>query len=124
MQNKIRHWGVTAWLVLIIVVNVITIIAHTLYSDVMIVSEYESTKLHQQVLVAVSALNVICSFAMLFWKKWGFKGIVISVGLIFCTSINLDLHPSPIILVLSGPVILFVLLQRRIEGVTTWDQLE
>ena len=124
MKGKIRYWGVTAWLVVIIAVNITTIIAHTFFADQILITKYESIRLHQHVLVLLSALNVVFAWAILQWKRWGFKGIIISVVLIFCASINLDLPAFPIMFWISGPIVLFILLQRPAQGTTTWDQLE
>jgi hypothetical protein len=122
-EPKSRHGCVTAWLVLIIVLNALfTLAVHLLRQRFPnLVPPGESWQI--PVSLALCLANIVCAVALLNWKRWGFYGIcAISATAV---GINLYLHASmgQIVGGVIPPLILLIVLQFG-DRKTTWSQLE
>jgi hypothetical protein len=123
-EPKSRHGCVTAWLVLIIVANVVG--ALLLFVAQQQLGDSVSVHLawFLPTIVFLSLANVVCAVAVLNWKTWGVIGIclihaaAIGIGVVLGTASAMSVCVG-----LIAPVVLLIVLQfgdRR----STWSQLE
>ena len=129
-EAKNRHGCLTAWLVLIIIVNSVGVLGYLMYlvgRDMiyqMLQSQmYQSQILQIQMLLNIpiwvflvsivfSIFNVVCAIALFLWKKWGFWGfcassvaalvVNLSVGVGISQVISSTLFSLVLVLVLFG----------------------
>jgi hypothetical protein len=77
--------------------------------------------------IAVSALgglfNLACVIALFKWKKWGFWGLLVSVGIMLFCNLSVGLGPGPAV---GGLVIIPILygVLHLGKGKSGWSQLE
>ena len=122
-RKKIRHGCLTAWLILMMIVNSLTALTYLLGGK-----EIEQTIPNVPVwlfpvLVSVSVFNIICAFAIYRWQKWGFWGFLGSSVAAFVINISLGLGLAQSFFGLAGIAILFGILNIG-ENNKGWSQLE
>jgi hypothetical protein len=122
-NGKQRHGCLTAWLVLIIVVNALT--ALTMPSMMTMMRQYVPN-LPDWVLwplVLCGVLNVIFALALFKWKRWGFYGFLLTTVVALAINISSGLSIGRSLVGLLGVAILYAVLQ--IGGpMSAWNQLE
>lgn len=121
---KQRHGCVTAWLVLMIIVNSLLAIYYLFASDMVTNNLLGNVSTTMIILLGVIGIgNVISSVLLFQWKKIGFWGFTITsvCALIINLSIGLDIGQS--LFGLVGIAILYGVLQIKKENVTTWENL-
>lgn len=120
--QKSRHGCLTAWLVLMIVMNSAVALFYLVAGDVVKQALPSAPKWTLPVLIIAAAFNLVCAIALWRWKKWGFWGFVLSsiVGLIVNLSIGIGAQS---VVGLVGVAILYGVLQIGQEN-KGWPQLE
>ena len=122
---KQRHGCLTAWLVLMIILNSLTAIVYLFAGDMIAKNLPGGISTPMLILLAILGIANVCFSVLLFqWKKWGFLGFIItSIGaLIINLSIGLGIGQS--LFGLVGLAILYGILQIKKDNVTAWENLE
>jgi hypothetical protein len=116
-----RHGCVTAWLILMLILN----------SLIAIVYIFKSGKLAQTVpsnaliaLVIMGIINVICAVMLLRWKKIGFYGFAITAVITIFINLHIGISPIRASLGFAGFLILYGILQIKKDGVSAWSYLK
>ena len=121
---KERHGCVSAWLILIITVNSITILMNIFAPNLIAKSLHNPSQLIMILYSIVAVINILCAAMILKWKKWAFFGFIIT-GLI---GAGLNLYVGSGIFVsfigLVGIPILYGILQIKKDNITAWNNLE
>ena len=122
---KQRHGCVTAWLILMIVVNSITAAAYLFLNNFITeILTVSSSSVIVILLGLISLANVFFSVLILQWKKtgfWGFCGTSIA-ALVINLYIGIEVYQS--VLGLLGIAVLYAILQFRKNESSAWDNLE
>lgn len=124
-QPKQRHGCVTAWLVLMIVVNTAAIFYSLISTNTdmnpyrMVIPEWIYFTL-----ALISLFNVVFAVMLLKWKKVAFWGFVITSVLTMGLNLYAGLGVAQSIVGLLGVCVLFAILQIREDGRSAWDNLE
>lgn len=124
-ESKERHGCVTAWLVMMIVVNSITSCIYFFAGDKF--TQHSPVKISSGMLIMIGILgvaNVIFSIFLLKWRKLGFFGFVVTSLAALIINISLGLGPLSAIFGLLGVVLLYGILQIKQGNRSTWEQLE
>lgn len=120
---KQRHGCLTAWLILLIVVNSLVAVVY-LFASSMIKANLPNTPAWAIPVLAVACIaNVIFAIALFQWKKWGFFGFIGTTILALAINLSLGLSAFQIVPGLLGIVILYAVLQIGNED-KGWPQLE
>lgn len=120
---KQRHGCLTAWLLLLIIVNSLVAVVY-LFASSMIKANLPNTPGWAIPVLAVACIaNVIFAIALFQWKKWGFFGFIGSTILALVINLMLGLSAFQIVPGLLGIVILYAVLQIGNED-KGWPQLE
>ena len=122
-NGKQRHGCLTAWLILIIVVNGLS--AVSMPSMITMVKQYVPNMpdwiVWPSVLLAL--LNVVFAIALFKWKRWGFYGCLLSTLAAIGMNVAAGLGIGRSLIGLVGVAILYGVLQ--IGGPqSAWNQLE
>ncbi len=120
-DTKKRNGWLTAWLILIIIANAITLLIYLSGVASQVLGPMPGWFI--AVAIVLSLFNVICVIALFRWKKWGFWGICVSAIIEFIVNISIGEAVGVTILGLVGPLILFGLLHVG-EKDKGWPQLE
>ena len=125
METKQRHGCVTAWLILMIIVNSLVAVLYLFFGG--FVAQNFPGDVSMTILILLGILgigNVVFSIMLFQWKKLGFWGFVAtSLGaLIINLSIGLGIGQS--VSGLIGIAVLYGVLQITKDGVKAWDVLE
>jgi hypothetical protein len=123
-MQKQRHGCLTAWLVVIIVVNSVVALLY-LFAGSAIASTFAISRGWAiPVLVIVSAANIGFAIALFLWKKWGFYGFVATSVLALAVNLAIGLNPVQAVFGLVGVAILYGILHIGNESNRGWPQLE
>jgi hypothetical protein len=122
-DTKQRHGCLTAWLVLMIVINAATALIYLFGSGMISESLPSSPGWLFPVLAVASIFNVICAVVLFKWKKWGFYGFVVTSVVAFVINLMIGINPAQAFLGLVGLAILYGVLQIGGER-KGWAQLE
>jgi hypothetical protein len=122
--TKQRHGCVTAWLILMIVMNSLSAILYLFAGDMMARTIPGITTSTLIILAVLGIANVIFSALLFQWNKWGFWGFIFtSIGaLVINLSIGIGFGRS--LFGLAGIAILYGILQIKQNDVAAWDNLE
>ena len=119
IAQKQRHGCVTAWLVLIIVVNSLITITYLFASD-LITNNRSNVSTTMIVLLGILGVaNIIFAVMLLQWQKFGFWGFIASSIVVM---IGIEVGQS--VLGLVGVAVLYIILHIKKDNVTAWDNLE
>jgi hypothetical protein len=122
--TKQRHGCVTAWLILMIVLNSLTAIVYFFASDLITQNLPGEVSTSMIILLGVVGVaNVVFSILLFQWEKlgfWGFIGTSLA-ALIINLSIGLSVIQS--IFGLTGLAILYGVLQIKKDDKTAWENL-
>jgi hypothetical protein len=120
---KQRHGCLTAWLVLMIIVNALVGVIYMLAivaGDASALGDVPGWVL--PVLSVGSVLNVVFAVALLRWKMWGFVGFAAMAGLVFVVNLAAGQGVGASLMGLVGIAVLYGVL--RIGDTPGWDQLD
>ena len=104
-DGKNRHGCLTAWLILMIVVNSVVAFIYLLGSAAIGESLPNMPEWAFPVLIVMSLFNLVCAIALLRWKKWGFcasSAVALVVNLSIGTGIGTSLSGLVGVLLLYG----------------------
>jgi hypothetical protein len=122
-MQKQRHGCLTAWLVVVIILNSLTTLIY-LFGSSAIASGLPSSRTWAIPLLAVLAVaNVAFAVALFLWKRWGFYGFVATSIVSFGVNLALGVNVVQALFGLVGVAILFGVLQIGNEN-KGWPQLE
>ena len=118
-EGKNRHGCLDAYLLLMMIVNLILATAYVFSSDLM--SEVPSWV--YPVLAAGAVFNLICAIALFRWRKWGFWGFSATAAVAFVVNLLMGIGLVMAVQGLIGVAILFGVLQIGREN-KAWPQLD
>ena len=118
-----RHWFVTAWLILIIVINLAALIIYIMLPSKILAMSHTPYDTHLEILF-LGALNIVFSLTLMRWRKIGFYGFCITAILSFLLNISTDISPIASILGLFGPALLYAILKIKKNGRPAWYYLK
>jgi hypothetical protein len=124
-ETKQRHGCVTAWLVLMIILNSLTALLYLFGGD--IISKNLQAGISNTMLILLAILgimNVVFSVILFLWKKWGFWGFIITSIGAFVINLSIGLGVGQSILGLFGIAVLYGVLQIKKENISAWTNLE
>jgi hypothetical protein len=125
MEQKQRHGCVTAWLILIIVLNSLTALLYLLGGNFIRQNLPSEVPTSMMILLAVlAALNVVFAVLLLTWKKIGFWGFILTSLAAVAINLSLGLGIAQSLIGLLGIVILWAVLQIKQNDVSAWKNLE
>ncbi len=122
--KKERHGAVTAWLVVMIIFN---LVAAYMYFGQDLVQGSLNRGVSFYALIGLGILgiwNVICAVLLLRWIKWGFWGFVISAVCVFSINIYIGVVLIKCIAGLFGAPFLYGILTIRKNNISAWENLE
>lgn len=122
---KQRHGCVTAWLIMMIIINSLTAVIYLFASDMITENLPGDVSTPMIVLLGIIGIgNVVFSVLLFQWKKIGFWGFIVTsiAALIVNLSIGLGIGQS--VFGLVGIVVLYGVLQIKKDNVPAWDNLE
>src|SRR5215471_8227295 len=122
-MQKQRHGCLTAWLVLVIILNAIVSLVYLFGSSAVASALPSSRGWAIPVLAVLALVNVACAVALFLWKRWGFYGLVATSVVTFGINIALGINVLQAAFGLVGVAILYGVLQigQTNKG---WPQLE
>ena len=124
-NNKKRHGCVTAWLILMILVNSLGALANLFAGEV--ISRSISGNISDLEIVLLGILgvaNVFFSILLLQWKRIGFWGFILTAITAFGINMSVGMEIFQSISGLIGIVILLAILQIKRNNVSAWNNLE
>ena len=132
-DKKIRHGCLTAWLVLKIIGNLVTVYMYLclIYARVFIhvfgpgaMPEMSPMPTWAfPVLIVVSLFNLVCTIALFRWKKWGFWGICATSVVALVVNLSVGLGTGKPFIGLLGVLLLYGVLHIGKEN-KGWPQLD
>lgn len=122
-EGKQRHGCLTAWLVLMIIVNALAALLYLFGSAVIRQNLPNEPAWTFPVLAVGCIINIVFSIALFQWKKWGFFGFIATSIVAFVVNLAVGLNIIQALLGLLGIAILYGVLQIGKEK-KGWDQLE
>ena len=75
-EQKQRHGCLTAWLVLMILINSVISLVFIFRGDEISQTTPGADQLTVIILTFLSAFNVVCAVAIAKWKRWGFWTVI------------------------------------------------
>ena len=122
VEGKNRHWLLTGWLYLTIVLKTIIAFYYVFMSNAISAASPEWTH-GKLILIAVFTLaSAICAVALLKWRKWGFWGVAGVAFAVFVLNLSAGTNLATSLLGLLSIVILYGLLQKG-GPKKAWNQL-
>lgn len=121
--QKQRHGCLTAFLIVMIVLNSITALAYLVGSQAIQQALPGIPAWALIVLGVVAVFNLVCAIALFNWKKWGFWGFIISSIVTLVINLNIGLGVAQSLSGLIGVAVLYGVLQIGKEN-KGWPQLD
>lgn len=118
------HGCVTAWLIMMIVVNSLVALIYLIGGDFIDNALGGIEDNYLIVLGLVGLFNVVCAAYLLKWKKWGFYGFIGSSVVTIIVNLQIGLEPVQSISGLIGVAVLYAILQIKKDGITAWSQMK
>ncbi|NPA37348.1 MAG: hypothetical protein GXO47_10920 [Chlorobi bacterium] len=123
--TKQRHGCVTAWLILMIIVNSAIALLYLFAGDKVAQNFPGGIPKSILILLAVTGiLNVVFAILLFKWKKIGFWGFLITGTITAIINFSLGLGVFQSLFGLTGIVILYGILQIKKDNVPAWENLE
>jgi hypothetical protein len=118
-----RQGCVTAWLVLMLILNSLGAIAYLFLSKLM-EQKLKTSSTTIVMIIIIALLNVFFAIQLLSWKKAGFYGFFITTIIEFIINFCIKLPLITCAIGLSGIVILYGILQIKKGGRSAWFYLK
>lgn len=120
-----RHGCVTAWLILMIVANIISAISYFFLGDAIVALLPSQPPLIMLLAIGFLAIiNVVFAVMLFQWKKIGFYGFVVTSILAFGLNIFMGIGISQSLPGLLGFVLLYAIFQiKNKAGKSAWENL-
>lgn len=122
-DDKKRHGCLTAFLIFMIIFNSGSALLNFMANDFISSTNPNIPPWALPVLGIVGVFNLVCSIALLKFKKWGFYGFVISAVIVVFINISADMGIGSVIGGLLGVAILYGVLHIGKEN-KGWPQLD
>ncbi len=124
-QPKQRHGCVTAWLILLILVNSLTAISY-LFAGGLIAQNIpgEISRSMMIILALMGIANVIFAVLLFKWRKIGFWGFLLTSIVALAINLNIGMSIGQSLLGLVGIILLYAVLQIKKDQVSAWNQLD
>jgi len=124
MENKQRHGCVTAWLILMIILNSFTALMYLLFGNTIVQNLASDASVSMIMLLGLFGVgNVIFAILLLNWKKVGFYGFVATSLIVFIINISIGLRIGQSLFGLVGIAILYGVLQIKGGDRPAWNNL-
>ena len=120
---KSRHGCLTAWLVLMIIMNSAGALMYLLGSEAIRQGYPNAPGWAFPVLLVFTLFNLVCAIALYRWKKWGFWGFCASSVVALVMNLSIGLGIGLAIGGLVGVLLLYGVLHIGKEN-KGWPQLE
>lgn len=120
-----RHGCLTAWLVLMLILNAVLALVYLFRGSA--IAESVPGGVSQSLLMALrvlAVLNIIWAVLLLRWKRIGFWGFLVNTIAAFVVNLMMGLGLLSALPGLFGVIILFILLQMKTTSGSGWDNLE
>jgi small-conductance mechanosensitive channel len=75
-------------------------------------------------LLIMGCLNIVFAIMLLYWKRIGFYGAVITGIITFLINIGIGISPIRALLGLAGVAILYGVLQIKKDDTSAWENLQ
>lgn len=125
METKERHGCVSAWLVLMIILNSLTACIYLLAGDWLAKNSQVKIPDNMRILLAVLGIaNVIFAIFLFQWKKWAFWGFAATAVGALVINLNIGLGVGQSLFGLLGIAVLYGVLQIKKDDVSAWKNLE
>lgn len=122
---KQRHGCVTAWLILMIVLNSITALSYLLVGDSVSESFPDGISTSMLIVLAILGIaNVIFAVLLFQWNKMGFWGFLATSIVALGINLSIGVGIGQSLLGLLGIVILYAVLQIKKDAIPAWEHLE
>jgi len=122
---KQRHGCVTAWLILMIIVNSLIAVVYLFASDTIAGALPGDVSTLMIIILGIIGIgNVIFSVLLLQWKKFAFWGFVITSVCTFFINLSIDLGIGQSLFGLVSIAVFYGILQIKKDNVTAWENLE
>ncbi|WP_426671479.1 hypothetical protein ACPPVU_09595 [Mucilaginibacter sp. McL0603] len=118
-----RHGCVTAWLIVMLIINSICTLIYFFASNLM-EKRLKVSFVTIAAIVIIGVLNSVFSVMLLYWKKAGFYGFFATTIISFIINFCIKLPLIPTILGLCGIAILYGILHIKKGGRSTWYYLK
>lgn len=123
--TKLRHGCVTAWLILMIILNSITALVYLFASETISRNFPQGISNSSLTLLSViGVLNTVFAVLLFRWKKWAFWGFAITSIITFIINLSIGIGIGQAIFGFAGVAILFGIMQIERNGVSAWKNLE
>lgn len=123
--EKERHGCVTAWLVLMIILNSLTAVIYLFASDMITANLPGSISTSMVILLGIIGVaNVVFAALLLQWKKMAFWGFAATSVITLLINVTHGISVGQSLLGLAGVAILYGVLQIKQNNVSAWDHLE
>ena len=122
-DQKKRHGCLTAFLILMIIANVLTTIMYLLGSSYIKQTLPNAPGWIFPALAVLGIFNLVCVIALFKWKKWGFWGFCASAVVALLVNISIGLGIAQSLFGLIGVAVLFGVLHLGKEN-KGWHQME
>lgn len=122
-EKKQRHGCLTAWLVLMIIGNSVSMLMYLFGSELIKKSFPDAPSWSMPVLVIMGIANVIFAVALFKWRMWGFVGSVGSSIIVFFINLSIGVGILQSIGGILGVAILYGVLKMGNER-AAWPKLE
>ncbi len=122
---KQRHGCVSAWLILMIIMNSIIAVIY-LFAGNRVVENlpYDVDDKYMVAMGIVALANTAFAIMLFQWKKIGFYGFVVTTLISLALNISMGLGTGSSLFGLLGLVVLYAILQIDKDGVKAWDNLQ
>lgn len=123
-SSKNRHGCLTAWLMVVIVLNSVIAAWYLIFTEAIANQEpIDASPLNIRIIGIFAVLNVIFSFLVFNWKKVGFWGFVATSIVVTIINLNIGIGIGQSLGGLIGIAVLFGVLQIKKDGVSGWEQM-
>jgi hypothetical protein len=122
-DGKHRHWGLTTWLVLLIILNSGNALISLLDPGASREFYPGAPAGASGILIILSLFNAVCALALFRWKKWGFWGFCVSAVVTFMVNLSIGLGITSLLRGVAGVAFLYGVLQLGNEN-KGWPQLD
>jgi len=122
-DGKNRHGCLTAWLVVMIIMNSLSALMYLFGSDAIRQALLKMPGWSFPVLIVLSLFNTVCAFALFKWKKWGFWGFCASSVFALFINLSIGLGIGTILSGLIGIIVLYGILHIGKDN-KGWPQLD
>jgi len=124
-NTKQRHGCVTAWLILMIIINSLTAVLYLFAGDMIAQNLPGGISKPMMIILAILGVgNVIFSILLFKWMKIGFWGFVVTSIAALAVNLSIGLGIVQSFIGLIGIAVLYGVFQIKKDNVSAWTNLE